>query len=394
VLAVLVARAARGHGRGRGLLRDGGLAVAAGLTTWAAAIGFFVWCAGAQSVIGDGQLLLRGLSPETKYFLTQYSGILHWRRGLVLLALSAALWGFAYLVAEAASLGGIDTVRTRARRRWLAAAIAILAVGLTSPPGDLRAALLSAAPLLCLAAFLIGMLRLRGRRAAAFAAYGLLGFALSFRRVFDIRDSGYVAPPLLFAVVCAAGLLRIAVVRERRRCARSRLAAGLQVAVLLVIAFWFGDRAIHYLRDDRVAIGGTGGLLSATAPRAAEIEALAAAVREGSRPGDGLVVIPEGAVLNLLSGRSNPIREKLLIPGYLTDRNEERVLRSLQSTRPEAIVVWEGPEAMYGSGGFGVDYGCRIERWIGEHYRERGFSGRDPSVLRRRTTLLSREADR
>src|ERR1700675_4218071 len=95
--------------------------------------------------------------------------------------------------------------RSRSLAVSLAAVLAVLAVTATSG-GAGGAVLFSAAPLVCLAGLGAGLWRRRGSPAAALAACGLLGAMLSYRRLFHIGDSAYVAPPLLFAFVFAAGL--------------------------------------------------------------------------------------------------------------------------------------------------------------------------------------------
>ena len=73
-------------------------------------------------------------------------------------------------------------------------------------------------------------------------------------------------------------------------------------------------------------------------------------------------------MLNFLSGRPNPLRQKLYIPGYLTADNELALLDDLNRNRPRAIVIWNRPTGEYGRGSFGVDYAMRINRWIRENY--------------------------
>ena len=105
-------------------------------------------------------------------------------------------------------------------------------------------------------------------------------------------------------------------------------------------------------------------MLSAAAPQAREIAAMVEAVRERTQAGDGLVVFPEGQVLNQLTGRIDPLRHKLLIPGYLTVENESAVLEELRQRAPRALVLWPRRTDEYGPAEFGVDYGRRIfETW-------------------------------
>lgn len=355
----------------RSLRSAAGVAALAGLAAaavWGGTIAFFVWTAGADAVLRDGRLLLLGLPVETRRFLADFSGIARWRSGLATLLYSASLW-FALLVAVPA-LAARSAGAGGQRRLLLLAAPAAGLLLAWSCGASVGGALFSAAPLAALASFAAGAAGLAGRRSAALAAFGFSGAVLSFRRPFDIRDTGYVAPPLLLAIVCAAALVHLAVVRGGALAGVGRrgFAARARVAVIAVTAFLFLHRAAQYRADTRVPIPGTGGMLSARPAFAAEIEGLVRAIRRATRPSDGLVVAPEGAILNSLSGRSNPVRYQLLIPGYLTPDNEADVIREFERHTPAAIVLWQGPTEAYGFRSFGEDYGVGLGRWIDEHY--------------------------
>jgi hypothetical protein len=199
----------------------------------------------------------------------------------------------------------------------------------------------------------------------------LLGLLASHRRLFHIADSGYVAPPLLFAFVCAASLLRILVAREKQRALRFRFRAILDGALALLIGLAFLGRALQYSGDERVPVPGTGGMLSALPGTARDLALVARTVRAETSEKDGLVVVPEGGVLNYLAGRPNPMRHKISIPGYLRESNEEEFLRDLQRARPAAIVIVKRPAGEYGRGLFGQGYGQRTRDWIERHYFRR-----------------------
>ncbi|MFY9549747.1 MAG: hypothetical protein WAU32_01235, partial [Thermoanaerobaculia bacterium] len=179
----------------------------------------------------------------------------------------------------------------------------------------------------------------------------------------------YVGPPLLFALAAAAGLLRLETARARSRSARARLASTLRWIVAALIAVAFAGRAWRYRSMDDRPIAGTAGMLAARPELAREIEEVASAVRSRTTEGDGLVVFPEGELLNDLSGRSNPLRHRLYLPGYLTDANEPEILGELRQAAPAAIVLWRRPVSEYGRALFGEDYGRRIRAWIEENYR-------------------------
>jgi hypothetical protein len=350
-------------------LRDAVAAIVSGALVLAAGLGHVLSHAGWDAVVRDGHVLLTGLPPETRHFLVAFSGLPDWPRGLAEMAYSAAMWTGLVLVAAILARPAGDRGRLLG---VLAATLAVLAVSALAG-GAGSAVVFSAGPLVCGAALAAGLARRRGSGAAALAACGALGLVLSYRRPFHIGDSAYVAPPLLFALVSAAGLLRLAVARRRAAGERRRLDVALRVLVAALAAFAFVARLWQYHAIEAVPIAGTDGMLSARPELAREIEQLGGAVRAGTRDGDGLVAFPEGEVLNLLSGRRNPIRHRLYLPGYLTDANEPAVLAELAAARPAAIVIWKRPTSEYDRSLFGEVYGRRIREWIRANYDETGF---------------------
>jgi hypothetical protein len=151
------------------------------------------------------------------------------------------------------------------------------------------------------------------------------------------------------------------------------LRRGVTVLVVLLIGFAFAARLVEYDRDTRMPIRGTAGLLSARPELVREIEDLGAAIRAGSSDDEGLVVFPEGEILNFLSGRRNPIRHKLYLPGYVNAGNEREIVAELETAAPAAVVIWRRSLGEYGSGSFGEDYGRDIRRWIDRNYERKPF---------------------
>ena len=336
------------------------------LLVFAIGVGVFVMRAGSAAVLEDGHLLLLGVSGETRRFLVAFSGIRNWQRGLAELAYSSALWAGAVLIASGALLGRRRRVGVR---HATALGVVLGALILSAVSGGANgAAIFSAAPIVCFAALVVGVWR-RGRPyGAAMAAFGLVGLLASHRRPFHIVDSAYVAPPLLFALVCAAGMLGVLAALGRAGADRRRLRLGYSTGLAILVALAFVWRTAQYAQDLRKPLPGTDGMLSASAPQAREIAAMVEAIRERTQPGDGLVVFPEGQVLNQLTGRIDPLRHKLLIPGYLTAENEAAVLEELRQRAPRALVLWPRPTDEYGPAEFGVDYGRRIFGWIQANY--------------------------
>ena len=327
--------------------------------------GFFLAKAGARALLVDQPVFLLHIPKETPAG-SGLSGVRAWRTGLANLVYSACLWYGAWL-ALALVAGRSDPARTRFRLRRLGIVLLLAAVaaalgGLDGP------VLFSAAPLVCLAALVRGLREGRSARAASLAGFGAMGLLASHRRFFFIGDAPYVGPPLLFAFAAAAGLAALLAEDEAPPEERPRLAAAYRAALGAALALAFASRLAFYAGEDRVAIRGTAGMLTAPPETARAIEEVARAAAAATPPGSGLVVFPEGELVNFLSGRPNPLRHELYLPGYLTDANEAEILAELEAARPAAIVVWRRPAAEYGRGLFGEDYGRSIAAWIAERY--------------------------
>jgi hypothetical protein len=344
-------------------------ALAAGgvyLLVFGGTLAAFVAAAGRKAVLDDGHVLLTGLPPETRTFLVAFSGVRDWRNGVLELLYSAATWAGAFFLLQILAIGRGDRPRVVRTLPWLGAAFLVLAVS-AALGGAGGAVLFSGAPLICAAAAVLAVVS-PTPSSAGLLGFGIAGVLSSYRRPFHIGDAAYVGPPLLFALICAAGVVQRIVDQERDPAIRRRFTALSGGAVVLLVIWAFAGRAVQYAGDERIPIPGTQGMLSARSDLVARFDALVRDVRRESASGDGLVVFPEGEILNYLASRPNPLRHKLYIPGYLTDETEREVLAELERFRPRVIVLLDRPTGEYGSLVFGETYGVVIRKWMESNY--------------------------
>lgn len=347
-------------------LREISAAVAAFVLLFGGVLASFVAVAGPKAVLEDGHILFSGLPAETREFLVAYSGIRDWRNGILELLYSAAMWAGALLLLQILAIRSRDRRRVLRKLPLLATVFVLLGVS-AALGGAAGTVLFSAAPVVCITAAVLALAR-RTPSSAGLLGFGIAGALLSYRRPFHIGDAAYVGPPLLFAFICAAGIVYRLVDREEDSAARDRLQRYAGAAVLLLVVIAFAGRTLGYRDDERIALPGTQGMLSARPELVRRFDAVARAIRRESRSGEGLVVFPEGEILNYLTGRPNPIRHKLYIPGYLTERNEGEILAELERARPAVVVSIRRDTGEYGPGTFGSSYGDQIRRWITEKY--------------------------
>ena len=355
--------------------RDVMLAGIVFLAVFGGVLGVFIRLAGARAVLDDGHVLLTGLPSETRRFLLNMSGFHDPVGGFIRLLFSTALWAGLFLLLEVIATFRSDPDRLRRRLPWFAG-IAVLLWVYGDYSGWPRFALMSGAPVMGLVAVAFGLRRAGRLRPAALAGFGSLALVLSYRKLFSISDSPYVAPPLLFALVAAAGVLREWALAQRTREGRVGLKRWHRVAIACLVGVCFIDRLAIYVQDDRVPIPGTGAMLSARFEAVRTLTLLSETIRDRTKPGDGLAVFPEGEVLNYLTERRNPIRHKLYLPGYLSADNEAEVLRELEAARPAAIVIPNRATPEYGRRFFGEDYARAVGGWIRKNYELTPFDPR------------------
>jgi len=107
---------------------------------------------------------------------------------------------------------------------------------------------------------------------------------------------------------------------------------------------------------------------------------------------ESVVVFPEGAIINFLSGCPNPTPFYNFVPTGFAIFKEPRILGALQANPPEVIVLCERDTSEFGFRYFGTDYAAQTLRWIEQDYVVERTFGAPPlrgegygiAVLRRR----------
>jgi hypothetical protein len=95
-----------------------------------------------------------------------------------------------------------------------------------------------------------------------------------------------------------------------------------------------------------------------------------------TRPGDPIVVLPEGTSLTFLAGRRNPLREEIATPGFLEGAAEARAIRQIDAAGTRLVLIVNRPTREFGAETFGVDYNRGLMGWIASRYAPCGtFDG-------------------
>lgn len=130
-----------------------------------------------------------------------------------------------------------------------------------------------------------------------------------------------------------------------------------------------GDRLVTYGDDGRH-------------PEGPAVREALAWIAAHTGPRSTLAVFPEGVVLNYLARRPNPTRYVSFIPAEIAVYGEETMLRDLDASPPDTVVLLHRDTTEHGVRFFGEPArpGGRIRQWIRDRYVRRHLIGAEPLV--------------
>jgi hypothetical protein len=258
-------------------------------------------------------------------------------------------------------------------------------------------------PLLLLvlaAATVIGFLPRRGRepaRRVLVQRISLLTFALLllakmilFARIYHY---GFVlaAPAVLLLVVAAVDWMPKLIDRHG---GSGRVFTAAAAALLGVIVVEFLGIQAPLLAAKTVRVGRGADAFWADA-RGPLVAAAAAQIADRSSRGTTLAVLPEGAMINCLTGLRNPVPYIHLLPIEMIFYGEPSVLKAFRSHPPELILIMPNDTSSFGFRGLGRDYGQQLFAWIQANYHSLSvIAARGPDQARSRALLLERNGRR
>ena len=162
-----------------------------------------------------------------------------------------------------------------------------------------------------------------------------------------------------------------------RRGGTGRAFRRLAVAVLLLVAaaalFW-----THAFRADKSCHVGSGPDRFDADVRGCFLEEARATLARAARPGDTLAVLPDGLLLNVLTGLPPPTRFGTLMPIEARVFGEAAILRAFEERPPDWVVLADKDTSEYGARYFGRDYLAPLGRFLSARYRPVARWGDEP----------------
>jgi len=351
--------------------------VASAASVAGAAYGAIASQVGWRTLVFDSWLLAYNVPEPLAYFNRAISGFDHplASSGRVLVAF-AKLAIIATLVAALSYL--IAGPRSAARRARLALGSALVlgaALSLTTGLDWDRGPFL-AMPLVLAALLAFGRRVLRfdaawhPARARLVTLYAVFALAELARMLLHVRSGGaYGSFMLPMSIVVFTYLWVGPFAGALRDPAPRRLAASLALGLLLSSAVGTAVvLAYRYRRSNTGTISTARGTLIAPPDVALAWNEALAYIDTHTRPGDPIVVLPEGTSLTFLSGRRNPLREEIVTPGFVDGAAEARAIRQIDAAGTPLILIVNRPTREFGAETFGRDYNGALMSWIASRY--------------------------
>lgn len=148
--------------------------------------------------------------------------------------------------------------------------------------------------------------------------------------------------------------------RYRRRAVAVLLSVGL-LATVGVLVFRLTHNSYTWLHTSR---GDLRQPPSITLAMSQTLDLLA----RNSSAGDYVLALPEGSSLNFLAERPAPLRYEVVTPGFLSEAEEQRAIRTVQEKNVEFVLLLNRPTSEFGPGAIGRDYCRTLMGWIEENY--------------------------
>ncbi|HEY6930823.1 MAG TPA: hypothetical protein VJA66_14175 [Thermoanaerobaculia bacterium] len=336
-----------------------------------------------ESLVHDSRLWPLAAPPSTTiHFLGEASG------------LEKPLWPIAVakrIFRDLAALGTVAAIclaasRERTRALWTRVAVLCLAAAAgwlalaKSPVRAVPSLSLSALLAFLLAAAVILLKDFPDRAfVAGFAVFaGLAGS----RAVFSTNLAGHYGGPAHFATALSS-LVALLVLAPRlllgRCAAASYLRKGLAIG-LFCFSWWQAAAAARSLEFPRNMPVDTPAGRVVAAP---EGRRLLEMIAKHAVPGQSALIIPEPYAIDALFRLRNVSPLPWASPGWLDSRIETSLLRRLESSPPDLVVLIARRYKEYGAGPFGIGYGRALSDWCRIHYSVVGSSDQG-QILRRK----------
>ena len=175
----------------------------------------------------------------------------------------------------------------------------------------------------------------------------------------------YVNDYLIFMSVLAL-IINVAYFLELKIKDIYKVSVAVFLILLCVHNFFANALARNY---EQIEIKSTKGSFYLIKEKAIILNEALSWINENTKLTDTVLVLPEGPMLNFITGRPTNNMYYHLIPNHISALVEEKIVVDLNNNKPEYIVLQRLSYVLYGKEWFGKDFGLQIFDFIKKNYR-------------------------
>lgn len=151
---------------------------------------------------------------------------------------------------------------------------------------------------------------------------------------------------------------------SERRCGSHLYRTVILILIACIAAGHLRSAYAHHIRKFEFA--GSGSNRFVTDQRGRYLTVIVQAVEKYLSPEDTLAVLPQGAVINFLTGHGSPVRQVVYMPTEIAMYGEAELIRDFSRNPPDYIILRDRSTAEHGLR-FGRDYAAELVSWIQSH---------------------------
>ncbi|MBK9708466.1 MAG: glycosyltransferase family 39 protein [Acidobacteria bacterium] len=333
---------------------------------------FLIWHIGWRTIVEDCHLFYTHLPASLVFYNSQRTGMD--RPFLSILQ----MFGAAAVAIAALSLVVLLSDRTRKTFIRLipvmaGSAIVIAAVAFVSGT-QWDGSPLRALPLLLVAMIVYSWRKCDRNAGAALFVISVYSLAILARVSLRVPSGGafggYFLPAslILFCYLFTVALPRLAghwaenepAVRQVRI-----YGAAILIVTLTIMLIVFG---IRFRRNYNIELIAERGHLYLPRSSGPVIKQAIDYIETSTQPGEQIAVLPEGSDIVFLTARTTALRHQIMIPGLMSDSDEQTAIALLDRNKVQYILIVNRPMREFGLEAFGRDFYTNLGGWIDAHY--------------------------
>jgi hypothetical protein len=200
----------------------------------------------------------------------------------------------------------------------------------------------------------------------------VFSFAAILRVILNVAATGPYAPFYLpgLIVVYLYLLFRVApALLAKTDPIRANIRRAAMLVIALMVVGMGVNSAIRFRRSNTFTVSSPRGSFITAPEIGGPLQAAIRYAEERTGPDDYLLAAPQATTINFLAARPYPLREEIILPGFLAGEKELDAIERIKARKTPLILIVNIDTPEFRDRAFGVDYNQELLRWVSENYR-------------------------